>query len=626
MGDVSSAIPNDLILYGGNAESHNRQLRDWARSVSQALDALRRSKPDPGLLPSVPDLGASLDAYAVKKEAIDKFVYDVGMAFLEVSTSTDLNALTSVSDSALNGQLDKDLGAPGRQYAQDVASGKMPLDQALAMIGDDPIETAAFFQALGPAGTLQVLNGIVDDPGTLAKFDDALATATQSPTWDPKFNDQLANGNPYDFEPMPEERRWYLTAQLFKSGIYSSDFLTKVGDAFLFHQRDDGVNHGAQLALAALGRNPDVALDYLNGTDPSDKNRTRLNHILENGVSLTAMMPGGESEFQKYEAQIKDQLGLTTLAANGAPDATPDKLATLLASISKVPVSVVPQGYRDVVTQLIGLDIGLMGDKVPDPAHPELSKDSPLSWEERQRLFLIAAYDVDPQTHQLVPNQARIDALRESMLTWAMDNRPNGTDPTVWLHTAASMNALLTDAVAASPLYQEELAKQQEEFNAFFAGVLFSVALPAGAAGLGALGIEGLTEGTIAAIEAGTHIAISIGEKSLQDHPPPAWAVSDDIVNQDLLAGRTSMVVMTYQQDPNASWIPDNLRGKPPTDPAVANYLASVAVANDTSDLPDEYKHGGTDVPAAGNVITQLNAYSGLFKQHDPHQAQEMMN
>src|SRR2546430_3502650 len=49
MGDVSSAIPNDLISYGGNAESHNGQLRDWAKSVTTALDALRKSKPDPGL-------------------------------------------------------------------------------------------------------------------------------------------------------------------------------------------------------------------------------------------------------------------------------------------------------------------------------------------------------------------------------------------------------------------------------------------------------------------------------------------------------------------------------------------------------------------------------------------------
>src|SRR5438445_11004707 len=106
MADVSSAIPNDLISYGGNAESHNGQLRDWATSVTTALDALRKSKPDPGLLPAVPDLGASLNAYAVKKEAIDKFVYDVGMAFMTVSNSDWMSPVT-LSDDALNKELDK---------------------------------------------------------------------------------------------------------------------------------------------------------------------------------------------------------------------------------------------------------------------------------------------------------------------------------------------------------------------------------------------------------------------------------------------------------------------------------------------------------------------------------------
>jgi hypothetical protein len=626
MGDVSSAIPNDLILYGGNAESHNRQLQDWARNVTQALDSLRRSHPDPGLLPSIPDLGAVLNAYAVKKEAIDKFVYDVGMAFLEISNSPDLNAKVTVDDSKLNGQLDKDEGAQGRKYADDVASGKMPLDQALAMIGDDPIETAAFFKELGAPGTLRVVGDIQDDPDLLRKFDEALATATQSPTWDPSFTDQLANGDYFDFEDLgPPERRWALTASLLKYGTYSEDFLTKIGDQFLFHQKDDGVNHGAELALDALTRNPDVALKYLNGTDPTDHDRTRLNHLLENGVGLTSVMPGGEEEFQKYQKEINDRLGLTTLAANSAPDADNESVSKLLESISKVPVSVVPEHYRDVVTQLIGLDMELMGDKLPsgDPNHPEDATDSPLSWEDRQRLFLIAMYDVDPDSHQLVPNPDRIDRLREEVLGWAMQGQNlSAKDPTVWLQNAASVNALMTDGLAAYPYYQEELAKQQEEFSAIFAGVLLAVALPAGAVSLGALGVG---EITAAGIEAATHIAIEITDEATKSEPKPAWETADEQVNVDLANFRATMVVNAYEHDPNASWIPAELRGKSANDPEVLEYLTSVTKADSTADLPDQYKHDASNAPA-GQLITQLNAYSGLFKRHDPHQVQEMLD
>ena len=312
MGDVSSAIPNDLISYGGNAESHNGQLKDWARNVTSALDALRHSKPDTGLLPAVPDLGAALNAYAVKKEAIDKFVYDVGMAFCTLSNQ-DWNSPITISDDALNKELDNEEGSQGRNYADMVASGKIPLDQALAMIGDDPIETAAFFKELGAPETV-VLAGHIDDPGLLQKFDDALATATQSPTWDPSFTDQLVNGDWYPFEvagvPSPEQR-WNYTANLLKSGVFSEDFLTKVGDAFLFHNHDDGISHGAQLALAALGRNPDVALTYLNGTDPTDGGRTRLTHLLANGVGLSGDWNDMPEDLSKqYQQQIYNQLGL----------------------------------------------------------------------------------------------------------------------------------------------------------------------------------------------------------------------------------------------------------------------------------------------------------------------------
>ena len=625
MGDVSSAVPNDLITYGGNAESHNGQLREWAANVSRALDALRSSRPDPALLPSIPDLGASLNAYAIKKEAIDKFVYDVGMAFLEASSSPDLNAPVTLSDRALDRQLDQDEGSRGRLYADEVASGKITLQQALAMIGDDPIETAAFFGELGPPGTLDLV-GRINDPGLLQRFDEALATATQSPTWDPKFTDELVNGSYYDFEDLgPPERRWALTTELLKYGTYSGDFLTTVGDAFLFHQRDDGVNQGARLVLAALARNPDAALAYLNGADPADGGRARLRHLLENGVGLGDIVAGGESEYQRYQQLINDQLGLATLAANGAPDATTDSRAKLLSSIGGVPVSVVPDGFRDVVAQLIGLDIDLMGDKLPssDPAHPQDATNSPLSWEERQRLFLIAMYHVDPDLHQLVPDQARIDAVREEVLGWAMRTQDlNGADPTVWLHNAASMDALLTDGLAAYPYYQEELAKEQEEFNSVFAGVVFSVALPLGGVGLVGAGVGELTT---AGIEAATHIALDITERATQDHLTPAWEVADDQVNSDLVVARSSMVVSAYEHDPNAAWVPDSLRGRPLDDPALERYLASVAMANDTSDLPDQYKHGGTDVPRAGQLITQLNAYSGLFKLHDPHQVQDML-
>jgi len=626
MGDVSSAIPNDLIQYGGNAESHNRQLMDWARHVTTALDALRKSKPDPGLLPAVPELGTVLNAYAVKKEAIDKFVYDVGMAFLEANNFGDMNAPVTMDDSKLAGQLDKDEGAPGRNYADQVARGKMTLEQALAMIGDDPIETAAFFKELGAPGTLDIAKTI-HDPDTLRKFDEALAVATQSPTWDPSFTDELVNGNYYDFENVgPPELRWRLTADLLRYGVYSEDFLTKTGDAFLFHQKDDGTNEGAPLALAALARNPDAALNYLNGKDPTDGDRTRLTHILDNGVSLTAQMPGGEEDFQKYQQRITDQLGLTVLAANDAPDATSDSQAKLLSSISKVPVSVLRDSFRDVVTELIGEDINLFGDKLPssDPHHPENSTDSPLSWEERQRLFLIAMYGVDPDTHQLVPNQERISALREEMLAWAMQSQNLATaDPTVWLHNAASINALMSDGLAAYPYYQEELAKEQEEFSAFFAGALLSVALPFGAVGLTTLGVGELTA---AGIEAATHIGYEVTSDLTKDHNAPAWEVADEQLNQDLISARSSMVVSAYEHDPNAHWIPQSLRGKSLDDPELQHYLAAVAKADDTSDLPNQYKNSGTDVPQAGQLITQLNAYTGLFKAHDPQQVQEMMH
>jgi hypothetical protein len=624
MGDVSSAIPNDLIMYGGGAESHNRQLMDWARHVTQALDALRRSNPDPGLLPSVPDLGASLNAYAVKKEAIDKFVYDVGMAFMTLS-NRDWMSPISVSDDALNKELDKEEGAQGRKYADQVARGEIPLDQALAMIGDDPIETAAFFKELGPVETLDLV-GNITDPGQLQKFDEALATATQSPTWDPSFTDELVNGDYYDYENLgPPERRWMLTADLLKYGVYSEDFLTKTGDAYLFHQKDDGVNHGAELALSALARNPDAALNYLNGTDPTDHDQTRLTHLLDGGVGLTAQMPGGEEEFQRYQAQINHELGLTTLAANAAPDAGPESQAKLLDSISKVPVSVVPNPFRDVVTELIGTDMQLFGDKLPssDPNHPQNATDSPLSWEARQRLFLIAMYDFDrDNAHQLVPNEGRVDTLREAMLGYAMSNQDlAAADPTVWIHNAASMNALMSDGLAAYPYYQEELKKQQEEFSSIFIGISL-LALPVA----GPFAVEaGLSEAAFIAIEDTVHSVVMYTEHHHSEHGDLPWETADEQLNNDLMNARVTMVINQYQHDPNAAWIPDNLRGKPLTDPALRNYFGDVALAADTSDLPAEARGDDGVSQHAGQLITELNSFTGLFRAHDPQQVQEMM-
>lgn len=625
MGDVSSAIPNDLIVYGGNAESHNGQLREWAANVTQALDALRRSRPDPALLPSIPDLGASLNAYAVKKQAIDRFVYDVGMAFFEASGCGSLDAPVTIRDQTLDHQLDQDEGSGSALYRY-LLSGKVDAKQALAMIEDDPVMAAAFFKEMGAHGILQFVRDNWSDAALIQQFDETLGIATQSPVWDPEITNQLANGDWYQFEDLgPPEQRWTLTAQLLRFGIYSDDVLTRLGDEFLFHGGDNGIDQGAEYALGALARNPDVALEYLTAGSPDEKGWTRLQQLLDGGVGLGDVVPGGEDEYRRYQQQIDQQLGVAVLAANGAPDATPDSQAKLLSSISRVPVSVVPDGFRDVVTQLIGLDIDLMGDKLPssDPAHPQDATNSPLGWEERQRLFLIAMYGMDPDLHQLVPDQARVDALREEVLGWAMRTQSlNGADPTVWLHNAASMNALLTDGLAAFPYYQEELARQQEEFNSVFAGVVFSVALPLGGVGLVGAGVGELTT---AGIEAATHIALDITERATQDHLTPAWEVADQQVNSDLITARSSMVVSAYEHDPNAAWVPDSLRGRPLDDPALERYLASVAMANDTSDLPDQYKHGGTDVPKAGQLITQLNAYSGLFKLHDPHQVQDML-
>lgn len=81
-GRICCAVPQDLIAYSTSSVRHDDELRRTAVDLSSALERLAASRPDPALLPPVPDLGHELLRFVDDKRSIDEWVGRVGRAFL----------------------------------------------------------------------------------------------------------------------------------------------------------------------------------------------------------------------------------------------------------------------------------------------------------------------------------------------------------------------------------------------------------------------------------------------------------------------------------------------------------------------------------------------------------------
>ena len=70
------------MTYGSRCQQNDGDLKAWGSKVSGAIQALLASKPDPAVLPKLEDVGGELTSYAVQKQRIDQWVWEVGVAFL----------------------------------------------------------------------------------------------------------------------------------------------------------------------------------------------------------------------------------------------------------------------------------------------------------------------------------------------------------------------------------------------------------------------------------------------------------------------------------------------------------------------------------------------------------------
>jgi hypothetical protein len=288
--DVVSAVPSDLLDWSGWTRGLNTDLQGAAKRLNQAISDMNASRPDPTILGVLPFTGNAAIGYAARNDSTDTWVGRVGQAFLSVATrglpgglvradyddfrsglvTTDQGAIASRvgGDPTFEAEQVRRATELAEQLRQAIDAGDegriRELLQQLAGDEFDPAFTMAFFEELGPNYVLAVMPAMEGDDRLLWSFDNALATATRAPGWNPGFNEALWPGPGRGWVPSS-----YTDVLLLKYGVYSEDFLTRAGDNILLggkYDRNGSVDpYTERLALGALGRNPDAALHYLLG-------------------------------------------------------------------------------------------------------------------------------------------------------------------------------------------------------------------------------------------------------------------------------------------------------------------------------------------------------------------------
>ena len=485
--DVVSAIPSELTNWSGWAAGQNADLERAARDLNQKLEALNFSRPDPNYLGQVPYAGNDVVKYAYRNDATDTWVGQVGHAFLLLATRglpgglvrADLdgfrNSLVTTNqqdlarmvggDPVARAEAQAGAAALAEQMKEAVDSGDKARQQELVRELEshmwDPDFTSTFFQSLGVDYTIEVAGSIRDDDHLLYVFDNALATATNAPDWDPAFNDEMWP---------PPGKRWispnYDQVRLLKYGVFSEDFLTRAGDNILFGGRYSWNNsHDPfedQMVLAALSRNPQAAMDYLLGHAPNPE--------MDGQPSFQIRMANLLFRGSEYEAspEVASALGDLISAAGRSPDArrpfvgpdgTEPEFQVLLHVLGEAPKSIFPDGARAGLADLIAQYIDSFVDA-------PLAKDGKPTWQ--QNVFDLAEEDSDQQIVQ-----DNLKKIEQASVAWSLEHMPKTDDASDnqnvqdWITWEKRIGNLF--ALSAMPLGQRNYDRTQLESDRVFA-------------------------------------------------------------------------------------------------------------------------------------------------------------
>jgi hypothetical protein len=484
--DVVSAIPGELISWSGWASGLNTDLERSARDLNQKLEELNFSHPDPGYLGQVPYLGNDVIRYAYRNDGTDTWVGRVGHAFMRIATRGQphgvvaadyqdfLNGLVTTDQQDLAGLVganpvtDAEARAAAAALAEQLkeAQDAGDLNQVQDLVRQlrdhqwDPNFTSTFFQSLGVPQTLAVLRTIAKDDGLLRIYDNALATATNSPDWDPAFNDQMW--------PQPGSG-WQSTspieALILKYGVFSDDFLTRAGDSVLFGGRNAWTRaHDPtvdQLVLNALARSPSASLSFLLGhpVDPEIGQPSFGDRLVLLLHLLGQEFPGSPDVARAFggllSASGHSPMALTPFVG---PSGTEPAIQALLHQLGAQPKGLIPDGARSGIADLISQHIELFVDA-------PLSKDGSATWQ--QSVFDLAEQDGNDQVLQ-----DSIRKIEAAALSWSLTHMPSSENPTdnanerAWMEWDRRTGTLF--ALAGMPLSQVNYDRSKLESDRAF--------------------------------------------------------------------------------------------------------------------------------------------------------------
>ena len=426
--------------YANVAGSNNSRLASSAQTASNAIQAFLRSNPDPSVMPPINDVGAQVAAYAARKTTTDQWVFDVGLAFLTVAekqmpasnpgagapplifdlgaqkvTASNGAVQQALTNNALTQQakrnadtLKKLLDNPSPESLRQNSAQIQQALQWLQFYKGDPIQAAAFFNELGPEKTLAAANAVVflhlGDP-TASMLSQSLAAASQSDTFQKDFATKLvdaSNQPPYPVLGGGNQRDQL--GLLLKAGVFSTDFLTKFGDEYLYRQGGHGalqMTYGDPVVapfLKALARNPQAAYSYLTGTSPMPNmphwvvmgqagNYSGSSRIAQLETLLSTWSMGGEGWPQ---GSWVNGLNQALLAADrqATDSGSPAQVSTLLHDLSEADLNMVNDGYRPVIAQLVSEHIGQFV-----PSRNAIAQQIPYDWTWAAKLFKGAIAD-----------------------------------------------------------------------------------------------------------------------------------------------------------------------------------------------------------------------------------------
>lgn len=638
MAEDCSAYPDRLMNYSNRSKPNNSDLESVGNDAGRKLVAFLDSNPDPKVLPQLRNVAQELVAYATKKQGIDQWVFDVGLAFLTVSekkvpagpssyyqsgslgTQLSTTSATALNEALTNNALTQQAKSNASKlndllkYAnpETLRANQAQIEQLLKYLDfykDDPIQAAAFFKELGPANTLTLVHAIqflrLGD-AQMTQLSQTLATATQSDTFDPNFAVNLVHASLQPDQGFTTTNQRDHLGTLLKAGMFSTDFLTKLGDEYLYRQGGHGalsLDYGDPVVspfFNALARNPEAAYSYLTGPSPLPNmpkwvvmgrggNPTGTSRIAQLETFLSTWSMGGQ---QYPQGDWQNALNQATLAADrqASDIGDPAQVVTLLKDISDGDWTMIGNGFRPVATQLVSEHLDLFFDHG--------TGTQPLSWDQRIRLLALAETQPGGAADKGRMNQIQ-DATAQYMQYHVGNvvDLNNGAALNDWLSTFGTLGALWQiGPLMGAYLQQKNTADQHALIGNLitWTGIVLVPFFPIAGEG-GAIAAKlGLDAAGVTTLNRLLGVAYAGGWQKGNDlamglvNGNPSATVLDDPQVHAKSEVQSLALIMLYAKDPGMLPVP-------PDDPRARQFLGDMIVsANATGtssqQLQDEYR------------------------------------